>query len=72
MSCQHLDQALGDIGSHAVVDAPTRQDDFRMVSQLLGLGGQMIGIDADAVTANQPRVEFQEVPLGTRRSQHVR
>ena len=39
----------------AVVDAPAGQDDLGMIAGLLGAMGQIIGIDADAVAADQAR-----------------
>ena len=42
-----------------------------MIADGLGLGGQVVGIDADAVAADQARGERQEVPLGLRRGEHV-
>jgi hypothetical protein len=40
------------------------QDHFRVVADFLGLVGQIIGIDADAMAADQARPERQEIPLG--------
>jgi hypothetical protein len=40
--------------SHVVVDTPPREDDLRMVAEHLGLVGQVIGIDADAVATISP------------------
>src|SRR3546814_6872324 len=65
------DLAPGDERAHAVVDAPAGENDFRIVADLLGLGGQIIGVDADAVAADQPRREGQEVPLGAGGGEHV-
>ena len=42
-----------------------------MVAQPLGLGGQVVGVDADAVAADQSRRERQEIPLGRGCRQHV-
>ena len=53
--------------AHAVVDPPAGQDHLGVVAQALGLGGQVVGIDADAVAADQARRERQEVPLRRRR-----
>ena len=33
--------------------------------------GQVVGVDADAVTADQAGREREEVPLGPRRGQHI-
>jgi hypothetical protein len=38
--------------------------DLGPVAELLGLGRQVIRIDADAVAAHEARFERQEVPLG--------
>ena len=56
---------------HAVVDAAAGQDDFGMVARLLGAIGQVIGIDADAVAADQTGLKRQEIPFGAGRRQHV-
>ena len=42
-----------------------------MAAEFLGLEGQVVRIDADAVPADQPRTERQEVPLGPGRFQHL-
>ena len=49
---------------HPVVDAAAGEDDFRIVLNLLGPVGQVIGIDPDAVPAHQTGLEIEEVPLG--------
>ena len=59
------------VQSHVVVDAPARQDHLRVVAHLLGLVGQVVGIDADAVAADQAGPERQEVPLGAGRLQDL-
>ena len=63
--------AVGDIDAHAVVDAPARMDDVRVVADFLGLVGDVERIDADAVAADQARLEGQEVPLGAGGLEHV-
>ena len=63
--------AVGDIDAHAVVDAPARMDDVRVVAHFLGLVGDVERIDADAVAAHQAGLEGQEVPLGAGRLEHV-
>jgi hypothetical protein len=40
-----------------------------VIAQLLRLGGEVIGIDADAVAADQAGIEAQEIPLGAGRRQ---
>ena len=68
---QHLDQLLGDESTHATINAPTRQNDLRVIAQFFGLGGQVIRVDTDAVTADQARLVRQKVPLGAGGSQHI-
>ena len=43
-----------------------------MIAQLLGLGGQVVRIDADAVSADKSRLKRHEVPLGRGRPEDVR
>ena len=59
-----LDGLLGDKLSHAIVDAPPRQYDLRMIADHIGLVGQVIRIDTDAVSAYQAGPERQEIPFG--------
>ena len=61
---EHLHEFLGNERTHAVVDAPPREDDLRVIAEALGHRCQVVGIDADAVAADQPGLELQEVPLG--------
>ena len=65
-----LDGLLGDELAHAVVDAPPRQDHLRVIADHVGLVGQVIRVDADAVAADQAGPERQEIPLGAGRLQH--
>lgn len=62
-----LDDFVGDIAGHAVIDAPAGEDDFGVVTDLLRLVGQVVGIDADAVTADQTGTKGQEVPFAAGR-----
>ncbi len=62
---QSLDGLLGDIETHGIVDVPSGEDHVGMVADLLGLVGEVVGIDPDAVAADEPRREFQEIPLGS-------
>ena len=68
---QPPDAFARDALAHAVVDAPAGQNDLGMIAGLLGAIGQIIGIDADAVAADESRLERQEIPFGPRRGQHV-
>ncbi len=66
-----LDGLLGKVFTHAVIDAPASEDDVWVMALLLGLVREVVGVDADAVTADQPGAERQEVPLGAGRLQHL-
>jgi len=59
-----LYDALGDLFPHVVVQLTTGQDDFRVVAKLLGPLSEVVGIDSDAMPANEPRAERLEIPLG--------
>ena len=59
-----LDGLFGDEGGHPVVDAPAGQDDLGMVAGHLGLVGQVVRVDADAMAAHQARLEGEKIPLG--------
>ena len=48
-----LQRLLRNVGAHAVVDSPPRQNDLRMVSDHFCLMSQVIGVDADAMAAHQ-------------------
>jgi hypothetical protein len=65
-----LRHLLRDIDAHVVVDAPAREDHFRVVADRLRLVGEVVRIDTDAVAADEPRAERQEVPFAARREQH--
>src|SRR5437016_955526 len=67
---QELDETLRDKAPHAVIDAPAGEDHLRVVARRLGPRGQVIGIDPDAVPADEARRERQEIPFGARRLQH--
>src|SRR5262249_47729161 len=54
-----------------VVDAAAGEDDLRLVAGGLRGRGEVEGIDADAVAADEAGAEVEEVPLGARRLQHV-
>ena len=68
---QHrFDQLAGDEAAHAVVDAPAGENHLRVVADLLGFVGQVVGVHADAVAAHQAGAERQEVPFGAGGFQH--
>jgi hypothetical protein len=49
---------------HGVVDRPAGQDHLRVVAELLGLVDQVVGVDRDAVAADETGAVVVEVPLG--------
>ena len=65
-----LHAVLRDILAHVVVDAAAGQDDLAVVAQHLRLVRQVVRVDADAVAADEPRPEVQEVPFRSRGLQH--
>ena len=58
-------------GPMHVVDAPPGEDHLRVVAEQLRLVRQVVRVDADAVAADQPRAEAEEVPLGAGRLEHL-
>src|SRR5262249_17411892 len=68
---QAADAFARDAQPDAVVDLAAGQDDLRLVAGLLGPICQIIRVDANAVTANQARREFLEIPFRGGRCQHV-
>ena len=65
------DELVSDVSAHAVVDAPASEDDFGVVADLLGFVGEVVGVDADAVPADQAGAEgrkFHLVPAASRTS----
>ena len=60
----------GDVFAHAVVDAAAGEDHLWVIADHLRLVGQVIGIDADAVPADEPRPERQEIPFRAGGLQH--
>ncbi len=71
LAAHQADELVDHVLAHAVVDAAAGQDHFRMVADLFRLVGQVIGINADAVPADQARADGHEVPLGARGLQHL-
>ena len=56
-SDHELYDARSDIPGHIVVEAPPREDDLRMVADLFGFVGQVIRVDTDAMSADEPGLE---------------
>ena len=66
-----LVQRVGDPRAHPVVGLAAGKDHLRVVAEPLGQMAEVIRIDPDAVAADQPGLEGEEVPLGPRRVEHV-
>ena len=66
-----LVKRVGDPAAHAVVGPAAGEDDLRVMARALGEMAEVIGIDPDAVAADQPRLEAEKIPLGPRRREHV-
>ena len=60
-----LEQFFSDERTHAIIDKPSRRDYLWLVAQALGFIHQVIRVDPDAMPAYEPRLELQEIPLGT-------
>ena len=54
---------IGNIAAHTIIDPPSRLDQFGVEAEILRLIDKIIGIDADAVSADQSRGEAQRIPL---------
>ena len=68
---EQLHEPLSDVLAHVVVDATAGEDDLGLVAELLRLCRQVVGIDADAVTAHEAGPELEEVPLRAGGGEHV-
>lgn len=66
-----LDNTLGDMRSHVVVEPTAGQNDLGMIADLLGFLCEVVRIDADAMTADQTGLERQKVPLGAGRGKDI-
>jgi len=53
-----------------IVQAPACQDHLGVVTDLLGFVGEIVGIDTDAVTADEAGSERQKIPFRSRRIQY--
>ena len=54
---------FGDELAHIIVDAAPGKNDFGVVTDLFGLVGEVVGVDADAVPADQAgeKLEFYDI-----------
>src|SRR4051812_35720525 len=62
---------IGDPRAHVVVGLPAREDHLRIVTDLLREVAEVIGVDADAVPADETRFEAEKVPFRARGIEHV-
>jgi hypothetical protein len=58
------------VSTHAVIQTPPCQYDFKMVAYALRFVGDVVAIHADAVTTHHARPEWQEISLATGCLQH--
>ena len=54
----------GDIFAHTVVHPAASKDNLGVIAIALGALGEVVGVNADAVTSDESWTEGQEVPLG--------
>src|SRR5208283_3990838 len=57
--------------AHAVVDPAACKDHLGYVPETFGLMGQVVGVNAYAMSSHQPRQERQEVPLSPGCLEHI-
>ena len=65
-----LDHFGGNIVPHIVVEAVTCEDNFRMVAILLGFMGEVVRINANAVTPDKTGFKGKKVPFSARSRKH--
>ena len=58
-----LDHLRCDECTHAVIDAPACKDDLRVVVERRRLMGEIVRIDANTMTTDQPRAKRQKIPF---------
>ncbi len=66
-----MDTLAANVRTDTVVHAAAGKHDLRVVAELLGLMGQIVRVDADAVAAHQARREAEEIPLGAGGGEHI-
>ena len=65
------DCAADDIAAHTVVNAAPGEDNFGVVADRLSFLRQIVGVNADAVTADEAGPERKEVPFGACRVEYI-
>ncbi len=66
-----LDRLRGDIAAHVIVEPSPGQDHLRMIANLLGLMGEVVGVNPNAVATNQAGSEGEKVSFGAGRLEHL-
>ena len=66
-----LDRLLAHVKAHAVVHVTPAVDDLGVVTEFVGLPGEIVRVDADAVAADQAGLKLEKIPLGARRFKHL-
>ena len=63
--CPHesTHHCIGNIAAHTIIDAPSRLDQLGVKAEILCLIDKVVGIDADAVSADQSWGEAQRIPF---------
>lgn len=62
---------VGNVGAHGVVHPASGEDYFGVVAVALGALGEVVGVDTDAVSADESGTEGEEVPFRGCRLEHV-
>ena len=62
--------AASNEGSHLIIDPSPIKNHLRVVACSLCPVCQVVGVNSDTVTIDQPWLKWQEIPLGARSFQH--
>ena len=68
---EHADAFLRDAGTYSIIGAATGENDLRMATGFFSPVGEIIGVDAYAMSADEAGAEGQEVPFGASGLQNV-
>src|SRR5208337_4711408 len=63
--------AVCNMRTHTIVNASARENDLRVIANLLSTMRQIVGVNPDAVSADQAWNEVEKVPFGARSLQHL-
>jgi len=64
-----LDDHLAHMDRHGIVDLASRENHLRLIAELLGAVGEIVRIDADAMSTDEAGVILVEIPFCARRRQ---